>query len=287
MQYTTTASDAGNPSPVRVCRKCDRALPETADYFRVSRGNLTYQCHECHRDYMKRYHAATPLVESPTVTEKRCSKCGVTKPADHFYVARGNKDGLTNHCAECMKLNARLWGNENQEHRKQKCKEWRANNDDKRREYKRKNRQRELDQKRSRYWADPVKERAKQKLYYNSERACASTRRWAKNNPEKRLAYLQSDNYKLVCKAKAHRRRARKLEAGGSFSRHDVMMQINQQRGCCWWCGKPVGNDYHVDHIIPLSRGGSNGPENIVIACAPCNLSKGAKLPHEFAGRLL
>ena len=38
--------------------------------------------------------------------------------------------------------------------------------------------------------------------------------------------------------------------------------------------------------VIPLAKGGSNGPENIVIACAPCNLKKNAKLPHEFSDRL-
>jgi 5-methylcytosine-specific restriction endonuclease McrA len=42
--------------------------------------------------------------------------------------------------------------------------------------------------------------------------------------------------------------------------------------------------------VIPLDRGGSNGPENIVIACPECNHSKHNKLPHEWngsGGRLL
>jgi 5-methylcytosine-specific restriction endonuclease McrA len=33
--------------------------------------------------------------------------------------------------------------------------------------------------------------------------------------------------------------------------------------------------------------GGSNGPENIVIACPHCNQSKNAKHPMDFCGRLL
>lgn len=41
-----------------------------------------------------------------------------------------------------------------------------------------------------------------------------------------------------------------------------------------------------VDHVVPLIKGGGNGPENIVVACATCNLKKGAKLPHEFSERL-
>lgn len=44
-----------------------------------------------------------------------------------------------------------------------------------------------------------------------------------------------------------------------------------------------------VDHVVPLVKGGSNGPDNLVIACSTCNLRKNDKLPHEWpeGGRLL
>jgi 5-methylcytosine-specific restriction endonuclease McrA len=41
---------------------------------------------------------------------------------------------------------------------------------------------------------------------------------------------------------------------------------------------------YHVDHVTPLALEGSDGPENIVLACSHCNQSKGAKHPMDFAG---
>lgn len=40
----------------------------------------------------------------------------------------------------------------------------------------------------------------------------------------------------------------------------------------------------HLDHVVPLSRGGTDTEDNIVPACAPCNLSKGAKTLAEWAG---
>jgi uncharacterized protein (DUF433 family) len=64
---------------------------------------------------------------------------------------------------------------------------------------------------------------------------------------------------------------------------------LKRQKGRCYYCGKKIVGTFHVDHAIPLSRGGSNAPENLVAACIKCNLQKGAKLPHEWpeGGRLL
>lgn len=82
------------------------------------------------------------------------------------------------------------------------------------------------------------------------------------------------------------RRRARKKQAGGTITSADIKARYAAQKGRCWWCHGNVGDTYHIDHVIPLARGGGNGPDNIVVSCATCNLSKGTKLPVEFAGRL-
>lgn len=47
----------------------------------------------------------------------------------------------------------------------------------------------------------------------------------------------------------------------------------------CVYCGSPYE---HADHVIPLSRGGAHSRDNLVPACAACNLSKGAKLLEEW-----
>jgi hypothetical protein len=38
----------------------------------------------------------------------------------------------------------------------------------------------------------------------------------------------------------------------------------------------------HMDHVVPISRGGPDDPTNKVLSCAACNLSKGARLPSEW-----
>lgn len=46
----------------------------------------------------------------------------------------------------------------------------------------------------------------------------------------------------------------------------------------CTYCGAtPTDSPLHLDHIEPVSKGGGNGPENLVTACSSCNLGKGAR----------
>lgn len=104
---------------------------------------------------------------------------------------------------------------------------------------------------------------------------------------ERRRALYAADPTKVT--AARQRRRAALANAEGTHTAADIQAQYKRQHGRCYWCGEKVGKSYHVDHVIPLSRGGTNWPDNLVIACPTCNTSKGAKLPHEWeeCGRLL
>lgn len=54
------------------------------------------------------------------------------------------------------------------------------------------------------------------------------------------------------------------------------------QRGKCACCCKPLGNNYHLDHRVPLARGGRNEDCNMQLLRAKCNMQKSAKDPIEF-----
>jgi hypothetical protein len=54
----------------------------------------------------------------------------------------------------------------------------------------------------------------------------------------------------------------------------------------CWYCGTSlVGVDGaipHVEHQVPLSRGGPDAIANLVMACGPCNLEKASRTVEEY-----
>ena len=49
----------------------------------------------------------------------------------------------------------------------------------------------------------------------------------------------------------------------------------------CRYCGDEDG-PFHLDHVLPLARGGDDEATNLTVACARCNCSKGQKTLEEW-----
>jgi 5-methylcytosine-specific restriction endonuclease McrA len=93
------------------------------------------------------------------------------------------------------------------------------------------------------------------------------------NNPESyRIKYIRENQ----------RRQARLKNAGGSFSKKELLSLIKVQDGKCYWCDKEMER-YSIDHFVPLSKGGSNMIGNIVLCHVSCNSKKRDKSPFAFA----
>ncbi len=110
------------------------------------------------------------------------------------------------------------------------------------------------------------------RTYYHKQRAIDGGKR------DRQYARIYRQTHFEWVRANNHRRRAYERNNGGTHVSADIQQQYKNQRGKCYYCKKKVGKTYHVDHVIPLSKGGSNGPENIVIACPRCNLRKNANI---------
>lgn len=213
-----------------------------------------------------------PLRDLPLESSKRCSKCGEVKPAtsEHFITENRNGGTLTAHCRTC---NAAA------------CRARYAANREKRLAARRtdlEGKARANAQRRERRATDPeTRERNRLRcLEYarkNRETARERARTWARNNPDK-------------VAARNAKRQALLAAAGPGYTDADVLNQLCTQGYRCTYCGVPlkvtVRGRFHVDHFIPISKGGRNEPGNICCACPSCNRSKHDRMPFDFLNDL-
>lgn len=77
-------------------------------------------------------------------------------------------------------------------------------------------------------------------------------------------------------------RRSRRQEVGGKLSIGLSEKLFKLQKGKCPCCREPLGDRYHMDHIVPLALGGSNTDENMQLLRSTCNQKKHVKHPVQF-----
>jgi len=226
---------------------------------------------------------------------KRCATCNEFKPSsfDFFHKRRDSKDGLKSSCKKCLNKKQRQFRELNLEKTKEWSRNFKARNKEKISEYQRKWRSenkewldnyskvnRERINKNARENRKKIPPEKKKKiLESNSKRSAA----WRKNNPDYMPKYHKK--YREVKKEKisAIRRnyKARKKNACGNHNGDDIINIIKKQNNKCFWCDCDLSK-IHIDHYIPLKKGGSNDASNLVASCPKCNQSKGAKMPWVF-----
>lgn len=118
---------------------------------------------------------------------------------------------------------------------------------------------------RQRRLADPegTRQRIRDWRLRHPEQARAQRRRWLDESPERKAA---------VQIALTSNARAKSYGAVGRVRYRDVL-ELWLRQPVCVDCGEGRG----VDHVIPLSRGGSNTPDNLATRCLHCNLVKGVR----------
>lgn len=206
---------------------------------------------------------------------KSCSRCKETFPAtsEHFVATKSHlgKRIWTPECKSCRRAMWRAYYNRNREKMVARAVEriTRLRREDP--VFRERDRAGSRNRKR-RQLADPM-ERTR-----HNQRG----REWRRANPERARLFKHNRPEQRV--ARSAKRRALMLAAPGShFTVNDMERHAAIQDHRCFWCLEPlVAGRREVDHVIPLSRGGDNSCENIVIACQDCNRRKGAKLPQEF-----
>lgn len=218
---------------------------------------------------------------------KICTKCKAEKHYDEYRKDAKSKDGFSSSCKECAgKAGAAYYAANKERLAVANRAYYEANKSAvlrQKKQYNAKNAELIAMQTKSyRERNDEVIKAQKREHYIrNKESISAKSRDYYERNTERFTAYNRA-------------RKARKRSAQGSHTAKDVSFIFDSQRGLCANCKarlfKSGKQKFHVDHIMPLARGGSNGKENLQCLCPACNLSKNAKDPISWAnqnGRLL
>jgi 5-methylcytosine-specific restriction endonuclease McrA len=201
----------------------------------------------------------TPIVTPDSDNLKRCGRCHEWKPLEAYCVDNHTKSGLHSTCRDCKAEKARVYYSANKERLATQKRGWHEANKEK------------------------IAEHARAYYQENREaiRAQQAVKRKTPEHREYMREYAKSPKGRQI---KALRRGAR-LGATGGFTLADIEAIRVAQGNRCYLCGKTL-KKYHIDHFIPLAKGGTNDPGNLRLACPSCNQRKHSKHPFEL-GRLL
>lgn len=143
--------------------------------------------------------------------------------------------------------------------------------------------------------ADPVvreKNRQRAARYYAANKAACharATEYWRAHKTEAAVREKRwRDENKHKVRSYEHNRRALEVQTPMNPER---VKALRKER-ICYYCG--VGMTLEpkhvctltIDHLIPLTRGGTNADENLVAACLSCNSGKCDLLPEEFFAKM-
>ena len=169
---------------------------------------------------------------------KTCSKCKAEKPLSMYYEDKRRKDGKQSHCKCCFKA----YRDAIPETMKQRKQDWNTKNKEKIKEYSKE------------YYAKnstSIKEKA---LNYHAENRESLLNKMKLNRLKNIESYkTRSNNWKKnnpgAANALNAKRRASQLQATPTWADFEA---IEREYELAAWCSKVTGEQYHVDHIIPL-----------------------------------
>lgn len=206
---------------------------------------------------------------------KICVDCG-PQPRAVFGSNKRRPDGLADCCKQCVNRRAASYRDK---HRKKIAAAARAAYQEDPDKFRRRRRQFRK--------AHPEKQQAYDKRYYKEHTdACRRyTRRRYRKNPQPRRDYANAWRKANPHKRHEYNSRRRAWQKGAITEKVDRRVVYSRDGGKCHICGKSVSlKRMHLDHRIPLSRGGSHTYANCFAAHARCNLRKHNKLPEANYG---
>jgi 5-methylcytosine-specific restriction endonuclease McrA len=207
---------------------------------------------------------------------KVCSSCGNAKAYDAFARRSSAPDGHASYCRECQAIYTKVWREKNAA----RIKETKAAD----------------------YAANRSSRRAQQAEYRtsNPELIAEGKKRWRQENAEANREYwrrYRAANHEAIREYNekwktahpetyrgvvAHSNNVRREAIKSGMTSRELRDWLSYQLMSCAYCHVDCALDFHIDHFVPIARGGTHEHENLRIACPTCNLRKNSRDPYEF-----
>lgn len=245
------------------CKSCLEIYPATPKYFnkkKTGRYGFMGICKACRSERRNPGSTKAVHIKARMLAPDgyiKCVGCGNVVPEDREHVQWNERDGFYSRCLPCHNVRGAAASRKYAANHPEKVLQAARNEYKKRKEEK------------PEYLTEKSREAAKRWREKNRELYRQRCREWAQRNPEK-------------LKAQAHKRRSWKVAAQGHHTAEDLARMFIDQAGLCCYCEVPMGARWTVDHMIPLSRGGSNNWDNIGLCCGSCNRRKNARTAEEY-----
>lgn len=191
-----------------------------------------------------------------------CAKCGEQKKPEEMGKSSSKKNGLSTRCKLCLSAIAREWRKKNPESAKASVKKYRDKN---REAYLERFKKYKAEKNKSPEYKRSVKERNRRYYYSDIEKSRAYYR-------ELRAASKESVSI-------SNRKQKLKRKNVKSFKVFNFEI-AKIVKSPCAKCAQPGPST--IDHIIPVSRGGTHSIGNLQPLCKSCNSRKNNRVMMEW-----
>lgn len=173
---------------------------------------------------------------------KFCISCKTIKLTELFYKSSIILDGYYTYCKDCCKI--------------------------KRKSYKQPSKDLINNQNKVKYnkYKDSILKKNKEYYYNNLDKIHLKQKEYRRNN-----------KYKINL-----RNRARREKISCAIDNNKLKELILEHKSCKYCLIELKDHNRHIDHIVPLSKGGKHELINLMPICDKCNMSKGSKLLNEW-----